>query len=44
MTDCGDGAATHPNCGYSLTLRAGTQKCTWQHKQAQAEAKKEAGR
>lgn len=31
-----------PNCGYSLTLRAGTQRCAWRHKQAQA--KKEAGR
>lgn len=30
-----------PICGYSLTLRAGTQKCAWQHKQAQAEAKKD---
>lgn len=33
-----------PQCGYSLTLRAGTQRCAWQHKRAQAEAKKEAGR
>ena len=30
-----------PICGYSLTLRAGTQKCAWQHKRAQAEAKKD---
>ena len=39
-----DPADPCPNCGYSLTLRAGTQKCAWQHKQAQATAKKEAGR
>ena len=31
-----------PICGYSLTLRAGIQRCAWRHKQAQA--KKEAGR
>ena len=40
----GEPADPCPNCGCSLTLRAGTQRCAWQHKQAQAEAKKEAGR
>jgi len=30
-----------PICGYSLTLRAGIQRCAWRHKQAQAEAKKD---
>lgn len=40
----GDPADPCPNCGLSLTRRAGTQRCAWQHKLAQAEAKKEAGR
>ena len=31
----GEPADPCPNCGMSLTLRAGTQKCTWRHKLAQ---------
>ncbi len=33
-----------PQCSMSLTQRAGTQRCAWRHKQAQAEAGKDGRR